>query len=55
MNSFFFWLTTASAIGAIISKIVHPGIAEIIFVAALANLAFYGFRRFSRRLAAAMA
>jgi len=55
MNSFFFWLTVAAALGALLAQILHPGALEIIVVAALANLAFYGYRQFARnRKATAM-
>ena len=45
MNSFFFWLTVAAGIGALLAQILHPGFLEIVIVVALANCAFYGYRR----------
>jgi hypothetical protein len=48
MNSFFFWLTVAAGLGALISQIVHPGLLEIVIVFSLANFAFYGYRRMTR-------
>ncbi|TWU19733.1 hypothetical protein Poly21_19080 [Allorhodopirellula heiligendammensis] len=48
MNSFFFWLTAAAGVGALLSQIVNPGLLEIVIVVALANVAFYGYRRMTR-------
>lgn len=45
MNSFFFWLTLAAAIGAMLAQILRPGAIEIFIVLALANFVFYGYRR----------
>ncbi len=45
MNSFFFWLTVAAAIGAMLALILRPGAIEIFIVLAPANFAFYGYRR----------
>ena len=48
MNSFFFWLTIAAALGALVAQTLHAGAIEVIIVAALANLGFYGYRRLAR-------
>jgi len=48
MNSFFFWLTVAAGIGALLAQILHPGVIEIVIVVAIANFAFYGYRRLMR-------
>jgi len=48
MNSFFFWLTVAAGIGAILSQLMHPGALEIIIVVAILNFAFYSYRRLLR-------
>lgn len=45
MNSFFFWLTAAATIGAMLALILQPGAIEIFIVSALANFVFYGYRR----------
>lgn len=49
MNSFFFWLTVAAAIGAMLALILQPGASEIVIVLAIANSAFYGYRRVAHR------
>lgn len=55
MNTFFFWLTVAATFGAMLAQILHLGTVEIIVMAALANLVFYGCRQFARnRKSAAM-
>ena len=48
MKSLFFWLTVAATFGVLLAQILRPSVIEIIVVAALANLAFYGFRQFFR-------
>ncbi|WP_436717212.1 hypothetical protein U8335_09470 [Roseiconus lacunae] len=48
MNSFFFWLTIAAAIGALLATILRPGVPEIVIVVAVANAAFYGYLRMIR-------
>ncbi len=48
MNSFFFWLTVAAGIGALLAQTLHLGVLEIVIVVALANFAFYGYRRLTR-------
>ena len=48
MNSFFFWLTIAAATGALLATILRPGALEIVIVVAVANAAFYGYRKMSR-------
>jgi membrane protein implicated in regulation of membrane protease activity len=53
MNSFFFWLTIAAAVGALLATTFRPGALEIVIVAAIANLAFYGYRRLTRSRAIA--
>mgnify|MGYP003677679673 CR=1 FL=1 len=45
MNSFFFWLTVAAGIGALLAQLLHPGFPEIVIVVVLANCTFYGYRR----------
>ncbi|KAA1256963.1 hypothetical protein LF1_57440 [Rubripirellula obstinata] len=45
MNSFFFWLTIAAGVGALLATILHPGAPEIGIVVAVANIAFYGYRK----------
>lgn len=47
MQSFFFWLSVAAGSGALFAQITNPGILEIAIVVALANVAFYAFRRLS--------
>ena len=49
MNSFFFWLTIAAGIGALLATILRPGVPEIVIVVALVNFAFYGYRRIARQ------
>jgi hypothetical protein len=49
MQSFFFWLTAAAALGAILSAVLHPGAPEIIIVVAVANVLFYGVRSVMRK------
>lgn len=48
MNSFFFWLTVAACFGAVLAQTVQLGAPEIVIVAILANVAFYGYRRIAR-------
>lgn len=49
MNSFFFWLTIAAGIGALLATILRPGAPEIVVVVSLVNFAFYGYRRIAGR------
>ncbi len=49
MQSFFFWLTTAAALGALLSSILHPGFPEIIIVLVVFNGLFYGIRGLLRK------
>lgn len=48
MNSFFFWLTVAASLGAILGAMIHPGVLEIVIVLALLNATFYGVRSLAR-------
>lgn len=48
MNPFFFWLTVAAGIGALLGQVLRPGVLEIIIVVALANFVFYSYRRLTR-------
>lgn len=49
MQSFFFWLTVAPALGAVLATFLHPGAPEIILVLAVANGLFYGVRGWVRK------
>ena len=49
MRSFFFWLTLAAAVGAILAITLHPGAPEILIVFAVANALYYGLTGSYRR------
>lgn len=55
MNSFFFWLTVAGCMGGLLAQTFRAGAIELVVVAALANLVFYGWRGFAGRRARAAA
>ncbi|MBX3449750.1 MAG: hypothetical protein KF777_09335 [Planctomycetaceae bacterium] len=55
MPSFFFWLTMAAAMGALVGTLMRPGFPEIVLSVIALNAIFYGFRnalRARRRRAA---
>lgn len=45
MKSFYFWLSLAMGIGALLGSILRPGLIEIILVIAAANGIIYGMRK----------
>jgi hypothetical protein len=49
MQSFFFWLTVAAALGALLGTILRPGIPEIAIVFAVLNVLFYAKRSLRRK------
>ena len=49
MQSFFFWLTLAVALGALLGSSLHPGFPEIIISLAVVNALFYGARGLARK------
>ncbi|SKB04174.1 hypothetical protein SAMN02745166_04001 [Prosthecobacter debontii] len=51
MKSFFFWLSVALGIGALMGSILRPGVLEIVIVIAALNGLFYGLRSFKSRKA----
>lgn len=56
MKSFFFWLTVAAAVGALVGVLLRPGFPEIVLSVIALNALFYGIRsalRSRRRHAAA--
>lgn len=48
MNSFFFWLTVAAALGALLGTMLHPGFPEIVITLTVLNALFYGVRSTAR-------
>ena len=48
MHSFFFWLTSACALGAILGTNLRPGVPEVVIVCVLANALFYGLKTIRR-------
>lgn len=44
MQSFFFWLTVAAALGAIVGTVLRPGFPEIVILVVVLNGLFYGVR-----------
>lgn len=55
MPSFFFWLTIAAALGALMGVLLRPGFPEIVLSVIALNAIFYGLRnalRAQRRRAA---
>ncbi len=49
MRSFFFWLTVAASLGALVAQIFRLGLLEIAIVAIVANGIFYGRHRFKSK------
>jgi hypothetical protein len=49
MRSFFFWLTSAAALGAILAMVLRPGVPEVLIVLAVANALYYGITARRRR------
>lgn len=49
MQSFFFWLTSAIALGALLGSILHPGFPEIMISLVALNVLFYGARGLARK------
>ena len=49
MQSFFFWLTSALALGALLGSVLHPGLPEIIISLLVLNALFYGARGWARK------
>ena len=49
MQSFFFWLSVAAGLGALLGGALRPGFGEIIIVLAVLNGLFYGVRGLTRK------